>query len=74
VQANEHPPVLRTHDRYGNRIDEVDFHPAWHELMRLSSESGVHALPWTSERPGAHVVRTALGLLAARWRPATGAR
>ncbi len=63
VQANEHPPVLRTHDRYGNRIDEVDFHPAWHELMRLSSESGVHALPWTSDRPGAHAVRTALGLL-----------
>ena len=31
--ANEHPPVLRTHDRYGNRIDEVEFHPAWHDLM-----------------------------------------
>jgi hypothetical protein len=54
VQANEHPPVLRTHDRYGNRIDEVEFHPAWHELMRLSSEAGVHALPWTSDEPGAH--------------------
>ncbi len=63
TQANEHPPVLKTHDRYGNRIDEVEFHPAWHELMRLSSESGVHSLPWTSEEPGAHVVRTALSLL-----------
>src|SRR5690606_23051845 len=31
--ANDHPPVLRTHDRYGHRIDEVEFHPAWHELM-----------------------------------------
>jgi len=63
VQANEHPPVLRTHDRYGHRIDEVDFHPAWHALMRLSSQSGVHALPWTDPRPGAHVVRTALSLI-----------
>ena len=63
VQANENPPVLRTHDRYGNRLDEVDFHPAWHALMALSSESGVHALPWTDPRGGAHVVRTALGLL-----------
>ncbi len=63
TQAEEHPPVLRTHDRYGHRIDEVAFHPAWHELMRLSSESGVHALPWSEPQPGAHVVRTALGLL-----------
>ncbi len=63
VQANDHPPVLKTHDRYGHRIDEVEFHPAWHELMRLSSESGVHALPWTSDREGAHAVRTAISLL-----------
>ncbi len=63
VQANEHPPVLRTHDRYGNRVDEVEFHPAWHQLMTLSSESGIHALPWTDPRPGAHTVRTALSLL-----------
>ena len=53
--VNENPPRLRTHDRYGHRVDEVDFHPAWHALMRLSSESGVHALPWTSDEPGAHV-------------------
>ncbi len=64
TQADQHPPVLRTHDRYGNRLDEVAFHPAWHELMALSSASGVHALPWTSQEPGRHVVRTALGLLA----------
>jgi Adaptive response protein AidB N-terminal domain len=38
--ANEHPPRLRTHDRFGNRIDEVEFHPAWHELMRTSIEHG----------------------------------
>jgi putative acyl-CoA dehydrogenase len=42
--ANEHPPRLRTHDRFGDRIDEVEFHPAWHELMRTSIEHGLHAL------------------------------
>ena len=40
--ANEHPPVLRTHDRYGERIDEVEFHPAWHQLLGLGVEWGVH--------------------------------
>ena len=45
VQANAYPPVLRTHDRYGNRIDEVEFHPAWHELMRAGITHGLHALP-----------------------------
>jgi putative acyl-CoA dehydrogenase len=62
--ANEHPPVLRTHDRFGNRIDEVEFHPAWHDLMRLSVAHGVHALPWREPRPGAHAARAALMLLA----------
>jgi putative acyl-CoA dehydrogenase len=58
--ANAYPPVLRTHDRYGNRIDEVEFHPAWHELMRTSIAHGCHALPWADPRPGAHVARAAL--------------
>jgi putative acyl-CoA dehydrogenase len=44
--ANENKPVLRTHDRYGNRIDEVEFHPAWHRLMALGVEHELHALPW----------------------------
>ena len=45
AQANENPPKLRTHDRFGNRIDEVEFHPAWHELMRRGGSShGLHAL------------------------------
>ncbi|MEW9530320.1 isovaleryl-CoA dehydrogenase [Microbispora sp. NPDC049125] len=57
--ANENPPVLRTHDRYGNRIDEVEFHPAWHELMSVAVQNGLHAAPWTSARPGAHVARAA---------------
>jgi putative acyl-CoA dehydrogenase len=58
--ANENPPRLQTHDRYGNRIDEVEFHPAWHDLMRLSVGAGVHALPWLEERPGGHVARAAM--------------
>jgi putative acyl-CoA dehydrogenase len=59
-QANENPPVLRTHDRYGNRIDEVEFHPSWHELMRMSIENEIHALPWREARAGAHVARGAM--------------
>ncbi len=58
--ANENPPVLRSHDRYGQRIDEVEFHPASHELMRLSISFGAHNLPWQAERSGAHVARAAL--------------
>ena len=57
--ANEHPPVLRTHDRLGERLDEVEFHPAWHELLGTAVEHAVHALPWREPRPGAHVARAA---------------
>lgn len=63
-QANENPPVLKTHDRYGNRIDEVEFHPAWHELMRLAIANELHSLPWTDPREGAHVARAALVMIA----------
>jgi putative acyl-CoA dehydrogenase len=58
-QANENPPVLHTHDRFGNRIDEVEFHPAWHELMTVAVRHGLHAAPWRDSRPGAHVARAA---------------
>ncbi len=58
-QANEHPPVLRNYDRYGHRIDEVEFHPAWHELMTVAVRHGLHAAPWRDQRPGAHVARAA---------------
>src|ERR1700733_10609529 len=58
-QANEHPPVLRTHDRFGHRIDEVEFHPAWHSLMTVAVGHGLHATPWRDPRPGAHVARAA---------------
>jgi putative acyl-CoA dehydrogenase len=58
--ANEHPPALRTHDRYGERIDEVEFHPAYHDLLTLGVARGLHALSWTEARPGAHAARAAL--------------
>ena len=58
--ANRYPPVLRTHDRLGHRVDEVDFHPAWHALMRTAVEHQLHALPWREPRPGAHVARSAM--------------
>jgi len=58
-EANANPPKLRTHDRFGERIDEVDFHPAWHELMKVAVGHGLHALPWREPRPGAHAARAA---------------
>ncbi|HEX5036657.1 MAG TPA: isovaleryl-CoA dehydrogenase [bacterium] len=58
-EANENPPVLKTHDRFGNRIDEVDFHPSWYALMKVSVENGLHAAPWKEAKPGAHVARAA---------------
>jgi putative acyl-CoA dehydrogenase len=57
--ANVNSPVLRTHDRYGHRIDEVEFHPAWHRLMQEAVSHGLHAAPWASDAPGAHVARAA---------------
>ncbi len=57
--ANVSKPVLRTHDARGNRIDEVDFHPSWHELMSTAVGHGMHAAPWADARPGAHVARAA---------------
>jgi putative acyl-CoA dehydrogenase len=59
-QANENPPQLRTHDRFGDRIDEVEFHPAWHELLGAAVGFGLHASPWREPRPGAHVARAAM--------------
>ncbi|MGY1810634.1 acyl-CoA dehydrogenase family protein [Blastococcus sp. SYSU D00669] len=60
--ANENPPRLRTHDRYGHRIDEVEFHPAWHELMRTAVTHGLAGAPWASADPHPHV-RRAVGYL-----------
>jgi putative acyl-CoA dehydrogenase len=57
--ANRHTPELVTHDRFGNRIDRVDFHPSWHALLSLLRREGLHALPWIQPQPGAHVARAA---------------
>ncbi|MEH6381338.1 MAG: acyl-CoA dehydrogenase family protein, partial [Dietzia cercidiphylli] len=58
-RAEANPPVLRTHDRYGNRIDEVDYDPAYHELMRRAVGFGLHGAPWVDPRPNPHLVRAA---------------
>ena len=58
-QAEANRPVLQTHDRFGNRIDVVDYHPAYHELMTVAIAHGLHAAPWADDRPGAHVARAA---------------
>ena len=57
--ANAYPPVLHTHDRYGNRVDEVEYLPQYHDLMHAAVEHGLHGAPWADDRPGAHVARAA---------------
>jgi putative acyl-CoA dehydrogenase len=60
-RAERNLPILRTHDRYGNRVDEVELDPSWHWLLRGAIEREIHALPWREHaQPGAHVVRAAL--------------
>jgi putative acyl-CoA dehydrogenase len=63
VLANRFPPELRTHDRFGYRIDEVTYHPAYHDLMRIGIAAQTHSLPWIEKRPGVHVARAALVML-----------
>ena len=63
-RAERNAPILRTHDRYGRRIDEVELDPSWHWLLRGAVEREVHSLPWRDgTAPGAHVVRAALFML-----------
>jgi len=64
-QANEHPPVLKNFDRAGHRIDEIEFHPAWHKLMEQMIAAGAHASPWEGKHPhhGAQVARAARYIL-----------
>jgi putative acyl-CoA dehydrogenase len=64
--ANENEPELHTHDRFGNRRDEVTFHPSWHQLMRTAIENQVHSLPWIETRKGANVARAGLFMLLAQ--------
>ena len=58
-QANAAKPELKTHDRYGRRIDQIDFHPSYHSLMQTALEHGLHASPWSDPKAGAHVARAA---------------
>jgi putative acyl-CoA dehydrogenase len=62
-RANTNLPVLRTHDRYGHRIDGVELDPSWHWLLRIGVEREITSLPWRDPQPGAHVVRGALFML-----------
>ncbi len=57
--ANVHRPELQSFDRFGHRVDRVEYHPAYHELMRTAVGCGLHAAPWADGRPGAHVARAA---------------
>jgi putative acyl-CoA dehydrogenase len=59
VEANAHPPVLRTHDRYGNRVDEVDFHPSYHRLLTEAVGHGLAGAPWVTAAPTPHTTRAA---------------
>jgi putative acyl-CoA dehydrogenase len=65
-EANENLPTLHTHDPFGNRRDEVLFHPSWHNLMRTSVEHNLHSLPWLEKRKGAQVARAALLMITAQ--------
>ncbi|MFV0318655.1 MAG: acyl-CoA dehydrogenase family protein [Microthrixaceae bacterium] len=58
-EANENKPELHTHDRFGHRLDVVEYHPSYHELMGAAVANGIHAVPWVDPRPAAHVVRAA---------------
>ena len=75
VQANAYPPVLRTHDRYGHRIDEVEFHPAWHELLRARGRPRPARAALARAAAGrARGARGAVLRARRRPRPATAAR
>ena len=63
-QANAHPPELVTHDRFGHRIDEVRYHPAYHELTAVAVSNGLAAAPWADDAPaGSHVARAAKAMI-----------
>ncbi|MCD5994757.1 acyl-CoA dehydrogenase family protein [Pseudomonas sp. CDFA 602] len=70
--ANQHKPVFVSHDRYGHRIDLVEFHPAYHQLMSAAIEHGIPSLPWTDPQPGAHVARAAMTYLHTQADPGSG--
>ncbi|MDI9244102.1 isovaleryl-CoA dehydrogenase [Marinobacter sp. CHS3-4] len=58
-QANANKPMFDTHDRFGHRIDQVNFHPAYHQLMKAAMAEGLHSSPWSNPGQGAHAIRAA---------------
>ncbi|WP_341711060.1 acyl-CoA dehydrogenase family protein [Erythrobacter sp.] len=71
VEANRNPPVLETHDRFGNRVDEIRFHPAYHQLMALGLDAGTAAVAWDGTEAG-HTLHAALGFLLGQAEAGTG--
>lgn len=69
--ANVHTPVLHSHDRFGRRVDQVEFHPGYHELMKLSVGAGLHGTPWAGESTSPHVLRAAGFMLFTELEPST---
>lgn len=67
--AHTHPPVLRTHDQWGRRVDEVDYHPAYYRIIGEAVAHGAHTGAWAAPRPGAHVARAATFMLLAQIEP-----
>ncbi|BBH69451.1 acyl-CoA dehydrogenase [Actinoplanes sp. OR16] len=67
--ANINPPIFSSHDRWGNRVDAVDFHPAYHRIIGAAIEHGAHTSCWSEPRPGAHVARAAMFMLFAQIEP-----
>src|SRR5690606_35067274 len=67
--ANRFPPQLKAFDRFGQRIDEVEFHPAYHELMAAGLGAGVHSIAWINAQRGAHVAHAALEYLLVQTEP-----
>ena len=67
--AHRFPPELKTFDRFGNRVDRVEFHPAWHQIMSLIVGEGLHSAPWFEPGPGAHTARAAAYIMHAQVEP-----
>lgn len=69
--ANTHLPQLHSHDRFGHRVDQVEFHPSYHALMSLAASAGLHGSPWSGQTPSAHVRRAAGFMLFTELEPST---
>ena len=72
--ANENPPRLRTHDRYGHRVDEVEFHPAWHELLGMAVGHGCTPPPGRTRGPAPTSPAAPPSCACPRPRPGSAAR